>query len=257
MSWLSRALLGLIVGVIFRSPFLGLLIALAWNNSENSKQKTFTFNSFSSQQWNNIAYAKYHDIRWINGCFSALAAFAHLKGVVTENDIKFASALMTKWEYTDTMRKQAIEAFRNGKVNDHSVILNKLLEAPYWTNKMICQELLTLLHRYLQSNSITQTQARVFQEWFQRLTGTQYNYQSHSSSNSKSHRQSQRETVSDLHWAYKQLGVQSHDDYSTVKIAFRRKISASHPDRNHSKEATSKTQDLQKAYSIIKKEKGW
>ena len=65
--------------------------------------------------------------------------------------------------------------------------------------------------------------------------------------------------------AFQVLGVQSSDDKSSVKRAYRRLMSQHHPDKLVSKGlpdemirlATDKTQHIQKAYERIKESKGW
>lgn len=65
--------------------------------------------------------------------------------------------------------------------------------------------------------------------------------------------------------AYKVLGVSASDDKVTLKRAYRRLMSQHHPDKLVSKGlpdemiklATDKTQQIQKAYELIKDAKGW
>jgi len=68
-----------------------------------------------------------------------------------------------------------------------------------------------------------------------------------------------------LHDAQKLLGVGSSDDKATVKRAYRRLMSQHHPDKLIAKGlpeemievATDKTQNIRKAYDVVKAARGW
>ena len=65
--------------------------------------------------------------------------------------------------------------------------------------------------------------------------------------------------------AYKVLGVTANDDQNTVKRAYRKLMNENHPDKLAAKGlpdemmelAKEKTQQIQAAYDLICKQKGW
>ncbi|MDG6897414.1 molecular chaperone DjlA [Actinobacillus delphinicola] len=87
----------------------------------------------------------------------------------------------------------------------------------------------------------------------------------HDYSQQQQYHQYQRNSGPTLADAYQVLGVSESDDQQTVKRAYRRLMSENHPDKLISKGlpkemlemAKEKTQQIQAAYDLIRKAKGW
>ena len=90
-------------------------------------------------------------------------------------------------------------------------------------------------------------------------------YEQHSSSQGGYQQQSQSSSGPTLNDAYQVLGVTATDDQPTVKRAYRRLMNENHPDKLVAKGlppemmemAKEKTQQIQAAYDLICKAKGW
>lgn len=268
MSLLSRALVGYIIGLFFRMPMLGLMLAIFWQpqtkaqkRSRRSSHKTH----HESWSFNEFIRGGHQEGRWVQGCFSSLGAFAKAGKKVTQDDINFAESLMQRWNYTAEHREQAINAFRYGRQENASDILHPMAQSYYWTHSPQGQRLIQILNEYLALHKATPLQKQLLQQWAHHLGSPhqRYSYEhfyQQNQNNSSSHNRSQTSshTDEDLSWAYKTLGADASEDLASVKKKFRKIIARVHPDRNsNDPKATEKTQKIQKAYALIKQAKGW
>lgn len=255
-----RAFLGMLISTIFfRSPFIGLLLSLFfYPHTQKGKGNTFTFHGFNGAHWQNFMHVNFSDKRWIEGCFSSLGAFARMRGHVREEDITYASKLMKDWQYSASERHNAIAAFTYGKNIDPSTLIHMLGSSGYWHNTSHSIHLLSILTSYLEAYPPTETQRKFFHMWSERLNRTQYTHNNYHYHHQQHHKTHQKSPSHDIQWACTMLGISESDSQQVVKRAFRKKMSQHHPDRNHKDpDATKKTQNIQKAYSVIKDAKGW
>lgn len=260
LSILLRALIGLVLGSFFRMPVLGFLLGAFWHNTPQTHQSFFTFQSADGARWHNFLRVDYTDDRWIEGCFKTIAAFATMKGQVSDKDIQFAQALMDRWNYSPLLRKKAIAAFRSGRTTAQESILDSLQASNYWRHTAASYQLFDTLKAYLSFAHAEEKLHLQFKHWADALLHqrTEYRSHHHKQSHYSHQRVHQASRDNDTSWACGILKVTMSDTQEQTKKAFRKLMAKNHPDRNHKDPlATEKTQDIQKAYAIIKEARGW
>lgn len=223
---------------------------------------------------------------FFHALFSALGHVSKADGQVTQEEIAVATALMDNMQLSDRARKEAQQAFREGKEKDfpleqmlsefkihcHSrrdvlqVFLEILISAACADGKITTQELVVLekiakclgfhqkdLHFLISTYEAEQRFRSSFNQRGQgsRSRQRQHQYQYYSSANS-------------LEDAYKILGANVSDDDKAIKRAYKKQMSLHHPDKLSAQGlpqqalevAKNKTQDIQAAYELIKEKRG-
>ena len=224
--------------------------------------------------------------------FAVLGHLSKAKGRVTENDILLATHLMDQMQLDDAGRRLAQEAFNRGKQTDFPIrqvirefrlgcgqradllraFLSVQIQAAFTDDHLhdnekevlfIIAEELGLSRIQFEQMLAMEMAARHFARggfyqqggYYEQHSGSQGGYQQHSQSSSGP-------TLND---AYQVLGVSATDDQPTVKRAYRRLMNENHPDKLVAKGlppemmemAKEKTQQIQAAYDLICKAKGW
>ena len=209
--------------------------------------------------------------------FAVLGHIAKAKGRVTEDDIHLARQLMARLKLDETAQKQAQKAFSLGKESSFPLrlVIQEFREA--------CGQRVDLLRFFvevqmqaaLQDGELDANEQQIlftiaetmgisrfqFEQMIAmvmaaqqfRSGGFQYEYQSYSNS------------APSIDAAYKVLGVSADDDQNTVKRAYRKLMNEHHPDKLAAKGlpdemmelAKEKAQQIQAAYDLICKSKGW
>lgn len=217
--------------------------------------------------------------------FSVLGHIAKADGQVTQAEIRVATALMDEMDLQGDTRREAQQAFRDGKEADFplkgilhefrdschgrrdilQVFLEILIQAAYADGRLdkseqkvletVARHLGFRQHELLYLMSMFEAEVRF-------RKGQQYRQQS--SGNSRQRTQSQYSAKQSLADAYRIIGVSANDDDRAVKKAYRKLMSEHHPDKLVSKGlpkqaleiAKGKAQDIQAAYEVIKKTRG-
>lgn len=226
--------------------------------------------------------------------FAVLGHLSKSKGRVTEEDIQLANQLMIQLKLDDAGRKLAQDAFRRGKESDFPVrqvirefrigcgqradllrmFLQVQVQAAFADSELhenekevlyVIAEELGLSHMQFEQMIAMEMAARAFtqggfyQQYQQGAYQGGYQYQQQ---NSGGYQHASGPTLND---AYKVLGVTESDEQNTVKRAYRRLMNEHHPDKLVAKGlppemmeiAKEKTQQIQAAYDLICKAKGW
>ena len=226
--------------------------------------------------------------------FAVLGHLSKSKGRVTEEDIQLANQLMIQLKLDDAGRKLAQDAFRRGKESDFPVrqvirefrigcgqradllrmFLQVQVQAAFADSELhenekevlyVIAEELGLSHMQFEQMIAMEMAARAFtqggfyQQYQQGAYQGGYQYQQQ---NSGGYQHASGPTLND---AYKVLGVTESDEKNTVKRAYRRLMNEHHPDKLVAKGlppemmemAKEKTQQIQAAYDLICKAKGW
>ena len=214
--------------------------------------------------------------------FASLGHLAKADGAVTAAEIQVATRLMDEMSLTGDDRASAQDAFREGKSADYpiketitefveschgrrdilQIFLEILIQAAFADGHLSSDEyaVLTKVAGYLGFKRkeldylISMYEAEIR---FRQKSYSQSNNQNHSSARNYS-------TQNRLADAYKILGVTAKTDASGIKKAYRKLMSAHHPDKLMSKGlpeqamniAKTKAQDIQAAYELIKNERG-
>ncbi len=223
---------------------------------------------------------------FFHALFSVMGHIAKADGKVSDVEIKMASALMDQMELEGDTRKEAQQAFREGKEADFAlkdiivelkeschgrrdilqVFLEILIQAAYVDGKLDKAEQKVLetaaLHLGFKQNELLYLLSVYEAEIRFRQRGGQRNGQSSHRTHQGS--QSTYSTQQSLNDAYQILGVSESDDDKAVKKAYRKLMSEHHPDKLVSKGlpkqalelAKNKAQDIQAAYEMIKEKRG-
>jgi DnaJ like chaperone protein len=211
--------------------------------------------------------------------FSVMGHVAKADGKVSNIEIQMASALMDQMNLDGDMRKEAQQAFRDGKAADFAlkqtvqefkeschgrrdilqVYLEILIQAAYVDGKLDKSEqaILETVSQYLgfsQHDLLYLMSAFEAEMRFRQGGGGKQNANGQTYSSQQS-----------LDDAYKILGVKTSDDDKSIKKAYRKLMSEHHPDKLVSKGlpkqalelAKNKTQDIQSAYEMIKDKRGF
>ncbi len=225
--------------------------------------------------------------------FAVLGHISKAKGRVTKEDIALANNLMQQMNLDMASRKLAQEAFNRGKESDFPLrkvmrefriacgervdLLRMFLTVQVkaaFTDDILDPREQEVLYVIAEELGISRFQfeqmlamelaARHFSKGFQ---GGYYQQQNTEGFHDYSQQQQGFQTQSGptLADAYQVLGVNEEDDRQTVKRAYRRLMSENHPDKLVSKGlpkemlemAKEKTQQIQAAYDLIRKAKGW
>lgn len=226
--------------------------------------------------------------------FAVLGHLSKSKGRVTEEDIQLANQLMIQLKLDDAGRKLAQDAFRRGKESDFPIrqvicefrigcgqradllrmFLQVQVQAAFADSELhenekevlyvIAEELGLSRMQFEQMIAMEMaarafTQGGFYQQYQQGAYQGGYQYQQQ---NSGGYQHASGPTLND---AYKVLGVTESDEQNTVKRAYRRLMNEHHPDKLVAKGlppemmemAKEKTQQIQAAYDLICKSKGW
>ncbi|GBL06106.1 co-chaperone DjlA [Glaciecola sp. KUL10] len=244
--------------------------------------------------------------------FSALGHVCKSDGAVTQDDINTASALMDDMGLQGDVRKEAQQAFREGKARDFPLIdmlsqlkencharrdilqvyLEILVKAACAKTRLSAPKLSVLekvarqldfskkeLHFFVtsfeaeqrfrkgqaqnkqRSESAKRANSANREYHNQRQSSQRSNNSQNSSHTNQSYSSTSYSNLSELEDAYKIIGVSANDDAKTIKKAYKKLMSTHHPDKLASKGlpeqavlmAKEKAQDIQAAYTLIKK----
>lgn len=224
---------------------------------------------------------------FFHALFSALGHVCKADGKVTPEEIAVASALMDNMNLTGNTRKEAQQAFREGKARDFP--LARMLD----NFKQHCHSRRDVLQVYLEilisaacaDGAVSSAEVRVLekvakslgfsrkdlhflittyqaqQRFRQRGSGQQHFNQREYRSQQQYQQYTSSNSLSD---AYKIIGAKESDDDKSIKRAYKRQMAQHHPDKLSAKDlpkqaielAKSKTQDIQAAYELIKQRRG-
>lgn len=227
--------------------------------------------------------------------FAVLGHLSKSKGRVTEEDIQLANQLMIQLKLDDAGRKLAQDAFRRGKESDFPIrqvirefrigcgqradllrmFLQVQVQAAFADSELhenekevlyVIAEELGLSRMQFEQMIAMEMAARAFTQggFYQQYQQGAYQggYQQYQQQNSGGYQHASGPTLND---AYKVLGVTESDEQNMVKRAYRRLMNEHHPDKLVAKGlppemmemAKEKTQQIQAAYDLICKAKGW
>ncbi|MDU8924577.1 co-chaperone DjlA [Pasteurellaceae bacterium LIM206] len=198
-----------------------------------------------------------------------------------ENSRRMAQAAFQRGKEADFPLRQVMKEFRLGcgqRADLLRMFLHVQIQAAFADNELhenekdvlfIIAEELGLSRYQFEQMLAMEIATRQFardgfyrQQQYQQQSRYQENYQYNQQNSQNQHRTFSGPTVED---AYKVLGVTATDDQQTVKRVYRRLMNEHHPDKLVSKGlpkemlemAKEKAQQIQAAYDLICKYKGW
>lgn len=270
-------LIGLVLGLMSGTGFWGVVLGLLIGHMIDKSRQIKSTGYFSNQAQRQALF--------FSTTFQVMGHLTKSKGRVTEADINLASALMERMQLHGAARTAAQQAFREGKQPDFP-LREKLREL-----RSICFGRVDLIRMFLEiqlqaafaDGSLHPNERAVlyviaeelgfsrvqFDQFLSMMEGgrqfgggyqQQGQYQQQGGFGSY-----QRQSGPTLADACKVLGVKPNDDATTIKRAYRKLMSEHHPDKLVAKGlppemmemAKQKAQEIQAAYDLIKKEKGF
>lgn len=260
--------LGLLSGAGFWGIVIGLIIGHMFDKVRGAQGKAY----FSNNQTRQTLF--------FSTTFQVMGHLTKSKGRVTEADIQIASLFMDRMQLHGEARTAAQRAFREGKQSEYP-LRNKLREL-----RSACFGRFDLIRMFLEiqiqaafaDGSLHPNERDVlyviaeelgisrmqFDQFLRMMQGGAHfggGYQQQSSGGGW--QQAQRGPT--LEDACNVLGVKPSDDVTTIKRAYRKLMSEHHPDKLVAKGlppemmemAKQKAQEIQKAYELIKEQKGF
>ncbi|EGR7953880.1 co-chaperone DjlA [Vibrio vulnificus] len=277
------AFFGFLFGGVFGALF-GLFIGHQFDKARRLSQagfKTAGFGQGPSQAQRQEEFFK--------SAFAVMGHVAKAKGQVTKEEIQLASAMMDRMSLHGEQRRAAQDAFREGKERDFPLeqvlervkiatsgrfdLLQFFLElqiSAAFADGDVHPSERNVLHKIARGLGFSseqlerrlQMQEAAFRFQRQGEFGGQQHQSHHSSSHGGWQQASQTDRLTD---AYKILGIDANADGKEVKRAYRKLMNEHHPDKLMAKGlppemmnmAKEKSQEIQSAYDLIKKEKGF
>lgn len=270
--------LGLVFGFMFLKipgAILGLIVGHLFDRAYSQDfNKLGGFGRFFTDQ-----SALKQQAIFFHSLFASLGHLAKSDGQVTPREIQIANMLMDDMQLQGEARKEAQDAFREGKAPDYPIAdtLSSLYENCHGRRDTLQVFLEILIQAAFADGKVTHGELKVLEKvakalGFKRkdldfllaaydaeLRFRQRGQQQQQGSQST---YSQTQTLAD---ANQILGVSDSDDEKTIKRAYRKRMAEHHPDKLASKGlpkqalemAKNKTQDIQAAYELIKERRGF
>lgn len=270
-------LIGLVLGLMSGTGFWGVVLGLLIGHMIDKSRQVRSSGYFSNQAQRQALF--------FSTTFQVMGHLTKSKGRVTEADIHVASALMERMQLHGVARTAAQQAFREGKQADFP-LREKLREL-----RSICFGRVDLIRMFLEiqlqaafaDGSLHPNERAVlyviaeelgfsriqFDQFLSMMEGGRQfggGYQQQGQYQQQGgYGGYQRQSGPTLADACKVLGVKPNDDATTIKRAYRKLMSEHHPDKLVAKGlppemmemAKQKAQEIQAAYDLIKKEKGF
>lgn len=284
------AIWGKVLGVIFGLMFLkipGAILGLIVGHFfDKAYSQDFNRSGGFARFFSDPKSMKQQAI-FFHSLFSALGHLAKSDGKVTPKEIQIATALMDDMQLTGDTRKEAQNAFREGKARDFPLVdtLNTFYQACHGRRDILQVFLEILIQTAFADGEVSQQEYRVLEKVakplgfrrkdvdyliamyeaeirFRQRRGHGGTDQRRGQQGRSSGGYSDQQSLSD---AYQILGVTQHDDEKTIKRAYRKRMSEHHPDKLISKGlpqqameiAKKKAQDIQSAYELVKEKRGF
>ena len=263
MSWWGK-LLGGAFGYMLGGP-LGALIGASFGHNFDRGLGRAASGRFDPGDQERVQTA------FFTALFSVMGHLAKADGKVTEDEIQLARDVMTRMSLNAEMRKAAIRLFGEGKQADFPFeeVLEQFRSECQRRRNLMRMFVEILLHAAYADGEVHPRERAMLDEVRQRLGFSQQEFKhlealvrnarhfgagAYTTQESVSPQQALRE-------AYEILGVSPSSTDAEVKKAYRRLMSQHHPDKLVSKGlpdemirlATEKTQEIKRAYDLVKK----
>ncbi|KAA6045376.1 MULTISPECIES: co-chaperone DjlA [Pantoea] len=261
--------IGLALGVMSGAGFWGIVLGLIIGHLIDKVRSVKAQGYFANNQSRQTLF--------FSTTFQVMGHLTKSKGRVTEADIQIASLFMDRMQLHGEARTAAQRAFREGKQSDYP-LRNKLREL-----RSACFGRFDLIRMFLEiqiqaafaDGSLHPNERQVlyviaeelgisrqqFDQFLRMMEGGQQ-FGGAGASGGGWQQTKRGPTLED---ACSVLGVKSSDDNTTIKRAYRKLMSEHHPDKLVAKGlppemmemAKQKAQEIQAAYDLIRKEKGF
>lgn len=277
MNWTGK-IVGFVVGYgLFGAvgAIMGLLLGHVFDLARTGAN---VFQPLSPQQRFAIQQA------YFNATFLVMGHIAKADGRVSKDEIRAARSIMDNMRLDERQKNEAIRLFTQGKSSDFSLdhALNQLFSVAGVHNQHLYHLFIDIQFRAASADGVIgprkqQILQRICQYFaldydefarfytqhgrhhYQQSTGHRHGHQRQGQGQRQYQQRSQPTQDSTLNAAYKMLGVNKSTSDADVKKAYRKLMSANHPDKLISKGlpeemiklATQKTQEIKEAYDTI------
>ncbi|CAM2809233.1 co-chaperone DjlA [Vibrio rarus] len=277
-------ILGAFCGFLFGGPvgaLIGLFIGHRFDRAKTINQaRRGGFNNY--QRGANPA----QQAEFFQAAFSVMGHVSKAKGKVTQEDIQLATIMMQRMQLNESQRQVAQEAFRKGKSASFPLrdVLNRVKEVASRRRDLMQFFLELQISAAFADGSIHPNERDVLHivaevlgfsaEQLERRLKMQeaaYRFQQggghggYGGQYSGGGYQQQATSQDQLTAAYEILGVEASAEAKEIKRAYRKLMNEHHPDKLSAKGlppemlevAKEKAQDIQNAYDVVKKERGF
>lgn len=281
-------ILGFFLGYKLLGGFLGGLLGIIAGHWAD--KKLYELGSVSSSIFGK---GLTRQLLFMQTTFAVLGHIAKAKGRVTESDIQLARNLMATLKLDEKNQQLAQKAFTLGKDTDFPLrqVLQEFREACGQRRDLLRFFVEVQMQAALQDGTLDNAEQKIlftiaetlgisrlqFEQMLamiaaaQRFRSGYYQYEQQGGYQQGSYQQGgnyggyQQPSGPTLEDAYSVLGVSASDDQTTVKRAYRKLMNEHHPDKLVAKGlppemmavAKEKAQQIQAAYDLINKAKGW
>lgn len=272
-------ILGAFFGFLLGGPF-GLLLGLFLGHKFDKVRSNIYGGGFGG--FTSGGNQADRQAAFFHAAFAVMGHVAKAKGRVTAEEIRVASAIMDRMGLQGESRRQAQDAFREGKEEDFPLeeVLVRVRQASAGRSDLLQfflevqiqaafadgtlhpseRQLLHVIARMLGFSERQLEQRLQMQEAAFRFQQGGFHQQYQQQGGFR-----QAPTRDQLADAYKVLGVSAEATAQELKRAYRKQMNEHHPDKLAAKGlppemmelAKQKTQELQAAYDLIRKEKGF
>ncbi|ELX8377620.1 co-chaperone DjlA [Providencia vermicola] len=263
-------IIGVVLAIVSGLGFWGALVGLILGHGFDKASAQRKFSGAMNKRDRQIIF--------FASTFQILGHLTKAKGRVTETDIQLASNLMDRMQIHGETRKAAQQAFREGKSPDFPLrdVLKQLRMACYGRFDLIQMFLEIQLQAAFADGNLHPNERKVlfiiaeelgisktqFEQFLDMIQGGRQFGHGYSHQSGGHYQSSNGPTIED---ACKVLGVSINDDPTTIKRAYRKLMSEHHPDKLIAKGlppemmeiAKQKTQSIQAAYDLIKRERNF
>lgn len=264
MNWTGK-ILGMVIGFIFGGP-VGVVIGLFLGHLVD---QGFLRKLLSSAIYSRTNQSRVQGV-FFNATFMMMGYVAKSDGRVSENEIRAARHVMNNMGLSDSMKREAIRLFTEGKqphFNPHDTIAQLKQVCLFQPNLLRMFVEIQIQMAYADGRTISDRKRQVLESMCQQLGVTGFNFNQYeqryrAEQNYQRYRQAPRQDPKRyINDAYEVLGVASTSTDAEIKKAYRRLMSQHHPDKLMSKGlppemikmATQKTQQIKSAYEQIRK----
>ncbi|QGM81281.1 co-chaperone DjlA [Otariodibacter oris] len=281
-------ILGFFIGYKFLGGFFGGMLGLIIGHWAD--KKLYELGTVSSSIFGK---ALTRQSIFIQTTFAVLGHISKSKGRVTEDDIQLARGLMNQMKLDAQNQQLAQQAFTLGKDSNFPLrqVIKEFREACGQRRDLLRFFVEVQIQAALQDGTIDINEQKIlftiaeslgmsrfqFEQMLamiaaaQRFRSGQYQYEQYSSQQDGNYQgrqsgyQQSYNKGPTLEDAYSVLGVNANSDQTTVKRAYRKLMNEHHPDKLVAKGlppemmevAKEKAQQIQAAYDLICKAKGW
>ncbi|MGC9491077.1 co-chaperone DjlA [Vibrio genomosp. F10] len=275
-------ILGAFFGFLFGGAFglfLGLFIGHQFDKARRLNQAGFRGGAFGSGPSQAERQGEF-----FKAAFAVMGHVAKAKGQVTAQEIQLATTMMERMNLHGEQRRSAQDAFRDGKEADFPLdsvlervkisaagrfdLLQFFLElqiSAAFADRDLHPSERNVLHKIAKGLGFSSAQL----EQRLRMQEAAFRFQHGGGAHQGGHQQSggwqQANQVDQLAAAYDVLGISDSSESKEIKRAYRKLMNEHHPDKLMAKGlppemmnvAKEKSQEIQNAYDLIKKVKGF